>query len=737
MSYDFAGLNARLLDTFRELMAEWLPGGKTVGAEYVCADVRGGAGKSLSVNMQSGKWADFAGTVKGGDLVSLYAAIRGVDQGEAYRLLGGDQQVNGHATLKASALAEPPDDAAIEVHRPPNVDFSVRLFTTPTLGTPSKVWVYRDAHAEPLFVVARYETKEGKRIQPWIWNGLKWQMKGHPKPRPLYGLDRLAAINNPVLLVEGEKTADAAQFLFPTRPCITWCGGCGQAMTADWQPLASRVVTIWPDNDEIGKSTAMKIAARLVSIGATVTMVDPFEWPESWDLADALESGTPKARILEYAKTHSRAIKPIEVREPKKKTVAATYEQKPINGSLYETWARHNFVLRSNGRPYGNHANVINAIRAKGDMDIYYEEFTERIMIGDQPWTEAHAGDLTVFLQMHFGMPDIWPNVVHRGVEIYALQRRRNKLTDWLRGLEWDKVERIPQLMSQGFGAKETEYTRAVGRCFMIGLVARALKPGIKADCMPVFEGAQGVYKSSALSIIGGDYFVEIHENVNSKDFYLTLRGKLLGEIAELESFSKADIRKVKNVMSTRTDTYRKPYEREAADHPRACLFAGTTNHDDWNTDETGARRFWPIRCGIIDRQWLKENRSQFFAEAIVRYERGEDWWTVPEESAGRQREARRQIDPWEGPILRYVGSRDVVHIETLLSNCVDLKVSDANMLHARRVGAILRANGWSNKVRWMNGKAERRWRREDDTIPAGSQEVIAYETNSTDSGIL
>jgi len=712
MSYDFNGLNQRLLTQIDELMDEWLPGGRWQGPEYVCADFSGGTGRSMSVNRRTGKWSDFAQSIAGGDLISLYAAIRGVDQGESYRLLAGEPTPAARSNGKRY---EP--KAPLEVHKPPNVDFSLAMFSSPTSGTPSQIWIYRDGEGEPIMVTARYEHAKGKIIKPWVYDGLRWVSQAHPIPRPLYGYDRLARFNNPVLLVEGEKTADAAQYYFPTRPCMTWCGGCGQWAQADWAQLAGRAVTVWPDNDAPGKSTALKIAGKLVALKCTVTMIDPLEYPEGWDLADALADNVPKSDLLAYVKGHSRPIQPLAIPE-KRKAAPAVYEQKPVNGSMYETWQRHDFVLRSNGRPYSNHVNVGCAIRSRGDLDIYYEEFTQRIMIGDQPWTEAHAGDMTVWLQRNMGMPDVSPPTVHRGVEIYALSRRRNALTDWLHQLVWDGEPRVDLLISTGFGVRDSAYARAVGRNFMVSMVARALQPGCKADCMPVFEGAQGAFKSSALSIIGGDYFVEIHENVNHKDFYLCLRGKLLGEIAEMEAFSRADIRKVKNIMSTRTDTYRKPYEREAADHPRTCLFAGTTNSDDWNTDDTGARRFWPIRCGRIDRDWLRENRSQLFAEAVQRFEAGEDWWTVPDDAAERQREARRMIDPWENLIMTYARARESVQVDLILANCLDMRKQDVTRAHSQRVCQILRANGWDNRVRYVNGKVERKWRPNSDSLP-------------------
>jgi putative DNA primase/helicase len=215
-------------------------------------------------------------------------------------------------------------------------------------------------------------------------------------------------------------------------------------------------------------------------------------------------------------------------------------------------------------------------------------------------------------------------------VQHYAFHRQRNPPKEWLESLEWDREERLWCLLSKGLGATHDDYSAAVGRCFMVGMVARVMNPGCKVDCMPIFEGSQGLGKSTALKIIGGPYFAEIHESITSKDFYLAIAGKMLCEISELHAFRRAEIERIKGIITTATDRFRVPFGTFAADHPRSCVFAGTTNLDDWNTDETGARRFWPVRCFDIDRDWLSEHRHQIFAEAVHRYVAGESWWDVP-----------------------------------------------------------------------------------------------------------
>jgi putative DNA primase/helicase len=142
-------------------------------------------------------------------------------------------------------------------------------------GPSTASWIYRNASGEPITAVVRFEFTRpdgtrGKVLLPYTYgfhrsvskagpNAGKrfdrtgWQFKRLHIPVPLYNLDRLAAAaGKPVLICEGEKTADAASRLFPSHVCMTSQGGSAAAGNADWSPLVDRDVTIWPDNDEPG-----------------------------------------------------------------------------------------------------------------------------------------------------------------------------------------------------------------------------------------------------------------------------------------------------------------------------------------------------------------------------------------------------------------------------------------------------------------------------------------------------
>jgi putative DNA primase/helicase len=287
---DFGDLAAALLQRADRLVPEWLPGGKVVAGEYVCADLSGGKGSSCSVNLASGRWADFAGDDRGNDLVSLYAAIHGLDQGQAARQLMRDlgwQKARPAAPSARQPVAQtsaapdaepwlPGDDVAPPDHGPEGAA-RPRSMWVPVVPVPEGApapdfrhwhhgeascwWEYRFGGALYGYVV-RYDKPDGrKEIVPLTWcvdtsdarGTRRWHGKQWEEPRPLYVPATLLVEDPrrvPVVLVEGEKCALAGHTLLPAEfDWVTWPGGGNAWAKADWSWLRGWVVILWPDCD--------------------------------------------------------------------------------------------------------------------------------------------------------------------------------------------------------------------------------------------------------------------------------------------------------------------------------------------------------------------------------------------------------------------------------------------------------------------------------------------------------
>lgn len=183
------------------------------------------------------------------------------------------------------------------------------------LGRPAGVWTYRDAAGAVLRHTLRFEAHGEKTIRPatlWRWASgrLAWRPAAEPGPRPLYGLDRLAARPSaPVLVVEGEKATDAAERRFPEMVAVTWPGGAKAVGKADWSPLQRREVIAWPDADDAGRAAARAVVSAVAAVGGVAAAVQlPAALPAGWDLADPWPPGFGQAAALSAAAAAKAAL---------------------------------------------------------------------------------------------------------------------------------------------------------------------------------------------------------------------------------------------------------------------------------------------------------------------------------------------------------------------------------------------------------------------------------------------
>lgn len=181
----------------------------------------------------------------------------------------------------------------------PAADCEVQ-FRHPKLGVPSLIWPYHDENTNLLGFVCRFETRDSKVIMcRTLWSTEiapdgEWLWRAWPAPRPLYGLDLLAAYPDAIVIVcEGEKAASAAQSILrvPDYVCITSPGGSNAAHKACWSCVENRTVYIWPDNDEAGRKYAETVAQLLIKNNLVSILPPTPHKPSGWDAADALTEG--------------------------------------------------------------------------------------------------------------------------------------------------------------------------------------------------------------------------------------------------------------------------------------------------------------------------------------------------------------------------------------------------------------------------------------------------------------
>lgn len=284
---NFTALADALLANAEHLVAAWLPGGVKRGHEWVCGGLSGGEGSSCSVNLNNGRWADFATGEQGGDLVSLYAAIHSLTMGKAAVQVARDEGLEDVAGVQRSAehqrIARPPpppappkrqrEDEKWTTVRPvpamaPAPTFKHYHYPVESIEHKAEYRVGDELHG---YVVRFLRSDGDKQTLPYTWcvsdrtGTAKWNWRSFDEPRPLYLPGHRLPDGRTVVLVEGEKKADALQALLdaiaPGVYCVaSWSGGCKAWKKADWAWLAGCTVLLWPDCD--AKHEALTVAER-------------------------------------------------------------------------------------------------------------------------------------------------------------------------------------------------------------------------------------------------------------------------------------------------------------------------------------------------------------------------------------------------------------------------------------------------------------------------------------------
>ena len=191
-----------------------------------------------------------------------------------------------------------------------------------------------------------------------------------------------------------------------------------------------------------------------------------------------------------------------------------------------------------------------------------------------------------------------------------------------------------------------------MGVLLIVAMVRRAVQPGCKFDIMTILEGPQGCGKSSlAAALAGGsENFTDVPLlGRDTKVVAEALVGKWVAEVSELVGLKRSEVEDVKALISRTDDRARPAYGRFVESYPRTCVLIGTTNSAEYLADDTGNRRFVPVRVGQVDLTAFIRDRDQLFAEAVVR-EKGYGPLTLPRSvwrDAAAEAETRRVTDPW------------------------------------------------------------------------------------------
>lgn len=335
-----------------------------------------------------------------------------------------------------------------------------------------------------------------------------------------------------------------------------------------------------------------------------------------------------------------------------------------------------------------------------------YDEHSSRVMklrtppFGGMPgeWLDQDDLQTTKWLAQHYRLMGRTAAVLE-GVNVTASQRCFHPVRDYLDSLVWDGRARLDHWLDMALGVRVSEYSLKVAARWMIAAVARVMQPGCKMDNVLILEGLQGEGKSQALKVLGGEWFMDTPFNLGDKEAFQQIRGKWIIELGELDAFNKAESTKAKQFFSAFKDTFRESYGRRSIDVLRQCVFAGTTNQEEYLKDPTGNRRYWPVYCTRINLELLRSLRDQLWAEALARYRAGERWWVEKDERAlfDAEQEARFAVDAWEYLVLPWLEefSGEMVTADQILGGALRLDYGHWGKPEQMRIGHIMNRLGW------------------------------------------
>jgi hypothetical protein len=376
------------------------------------------------------------------------------------------------------------------------------------------------------------------------------------------------------------------------------------------------------------------------------------------------------------------------------------YAEKQVLKALHEL----DFIRSESGRPLSNQVNIRIALFKMG-VAVRYDSFADRMVIDglrdfgpvldDAAMTRLR---LTIGQRYHF--------LVTKGTfyDVVTDAARRNAfhpVCEYLAGLTWDGVKRVDTWLIKYAGAEDNQYTRAVGALLLVAAVRRVRKPGCKFDELPVLESPQGHDKSTGLRTMAvrDDWFTDdLPLNVDGKKVIETLRGKWIVEAAELSGMRRADIERVKALLSRQADRARLSYDRITSEVQRQCVMIGTTNDIQYLKDTTGNRRFWPVRIERFDVEALKQDRDQLWAEAAAREARGESIRLQRElwPKAAQEQDQRLARDPFLDALEDALSGREGKIKASDVWLVLDKKPGHATQDDNVRLGKAMRALGWS-----------------------------------------
>jgi putative DNA primase/helicase len=520
-------------------------------------------------------------------------------------------------------------------------------------GENQGVWEYRSYDNEFICCTVRTKylsnDKWEKKITPWTMQDGKWINKFHSniKNKLIYN-EHLLKIHpkKTVLIVEGEKTTDAASKLFTDYVCISWMGGAQAVKKVLLDNLVGRKIILCPDNDEPGYGAMEYLYQELRKLKCDVAFVDikRLGLTQGWDLADLNDQhgeidSEDIFELIQETKFNNKDL-PVFYKLMDKMTFPdLSTKFNPINtsenieelGKFYKLEIKFNMMSRK--------------IECEADGQLFSLQNKNDCFF-------TYLSNLCV----RNGVPKV---DLHNHLIYIADKYRYHPAVEWIESKAWDRISRIKDFLKTIQSENQDLSNKIIYR-WMIGCIASLYTPqGISLEGMLVVQAPQKMGKSHwFLNLVPSDKrnLIIDSESINTddKDDVKRVTGRWICELAEIEStIKKTSIESLKAFITKSIDCYRVPFGRTDADYPRMTSFYGSVNSAEFLIDQTGNRRFWCIKASSINHDH-KMNMQQVWAEFKELFDNGQSYRLTDEEQnlINEENKFFTIIDPLEQAIL-------------------------------------------------------------------------------------
>lgn len=360
---------------------------------------------------------------------------------------------------------------------------------------------------------------------------------------------------------------------------------------------------------------------------------------------------------------------------------------------------------------------------------VFYDEFSQNEMVVLDGQMIDFNDTLFTEMRVWFGRAG-WEPVDDKNIRLVvqnvAWENRTNLATAWANNLKWDGVNRYEDAL-QAMGMEVTEYSRAVMAYWWTAHGARAIEPGYQCDSIIVLiSPTQGEGKSSlirALAPMIGPLAtykdITIEQLLRDDTSGRAMRGCLVANMDEMRNFSKREAAEAKAALSKCTEDFVDKWKTRATRFGRQCVIYATNNHTEFLDDDTGNRRYYTLKVQGIDLAWFKANRDQLWAQGVAEFKATGLAWQEAARVAPKHVSVHEVHDVWEDRIADYLETQMTKHVSVgeVLTNAIQMPVSQQTRAAELRVGKVLRHLGWEKRGTWINGKNVKRWHNPDISV--------------------